>query len=64
MLEPMVDKLDQEVDCRISVYTEAIQSNPNDVAAYLARGTAHLEANAFDSAIKDFTKAIELKPTQ
>jgi tetratricopeptide (TPR) repeat protein len=40
------------------------QSNPtpNNVTAYLARGTAHLEAFAFDSAITDFTKAIELKP--
>jgi tetratricopeptide (TPR) repeat protein len=51
---------DQEADCPISVYTEAIQSNPNDVAAYLARGTAHFNASAFDSAIADFTKAIEL----
>src|SRR5262245_49618522 len=58
----MVSKLDQEVDCPISVYTEAIQSNPNDVAAYLARGTLHLETTDFNSAIKDLTKAIELKP--
>ena len=54
--------LDQEDDCPISEYTEAIQSNPNNVAAYLARGTAHLNASAFDSAINDFTKAIELAP--
>ena len=54
---------DQEVDCPISEYTEAIQSNPNNVAAYLARGTAHLKASALDSAIEDFTKAIKLNPT-
>ena len=53
---------DQEVDCPITDYTKAIESDPNNVTAYLARGTAHLEAFAFDSAITDFTKAIELKP--
>ena len=53
---------DQELDCPISDYTEAIQSNPNNVTAYLGRATAHLNASAFNSAITDFTKAIELKP--
>lgn len=53
---------DEEVDCPITDYTKAIESNPNDVTAYLARGTAHLKAFAFDSAIADFTKAIELQP--
>ena len=52
----------QEVDCPITDYTRSIESNPNDVTAYLARGTANLKAFAFDSAIADFTKAIELKP--
>ena len=52
---------DQESDCPISVYTEAIPA-PNNVAAYLARGTAHLKASAFDRAINDFTKAIKLRP--
>jgi tetratricopeptide (TPR) repeat protein len=53
---------DQEVDCPITDYTKEIESNPNDVTAYLARGTAHLKAFAYDRAIADFTKAIELKP--
>ena len=53
---------DEEVDCLITDYTKEIESNPSDVTAYLARGTAHLEAFAFDRAIADFTKAIELKP--
>lgn len=52
----------EEVDCPITDYTKEIESNPSDVAAYLARGTAHLKAFAFDLAIADFTKAIELKP--
>ena len=53
---------DQEPDYPISVFTDAIQSNPDNVAAYLARGAAHLRAFAYDSAINDFTKAIELMP--
>ena len=52
---------DQEVDCPITDYTKAIESNPSNITAYLARGTAHLKALAFDSAIADFTKVIELK---
>ena len=52
----------QEVDCPITDYTKAIESNPNDIAAYLARGTAHLKAFAFDSAIADFVKAVEINP--
>jgi tetratricopeptide (TPR) repeat protein len=50
------------VDCPITEYAAAIESNPNNVTAYLGRGT-HFKAFAFDSAIADFTKAIELKPT-
>jgi Flp pilus assembly protein TadD len=53
---------DEDVDCPITDYTKAIESNPNDFTAYLARGMAHLKAFAFDSAIADFTKAIELQP--
>jgi len=53
---------DQEPNYPVSAYTDAIQSNPDNVAAYLARGAAHLRAFAFDSAINDFTKAIELMP--
>ena len=53
---------EQEVDCPISDYTNAIESNPNNATAYLGRGTAHLKAFDFDSAIADFTRAIELEP--
>ena len=52
---------DQEVDCPITDYTKAINCNPSNITAYLARGTAHFKAFAFDSAIADFTKVIELK---
>ena len=53
---------EQEVDCPISDYTNAIESDPNNATAYLGRGTAHLKAFDFDSAIADFTRAIELNP--
>src|SRR6476660_5176781 len=53
---------EQGVDCPISDYTKALESDPNNATAYLGRGTAHLKAFDFDSAITDFTKAIELKP--
>jgi tetratricopeptide (TPR) repeat protein len=48
---------EQEVGCAISDYTTA-----NNATAYLGRGTAHLKAFDFDSAIADFTRAIELNP--
>jgi tetratricopeptide (TPR) repeat protein len=53
---------EQEVDCPISDYTKALESDPNNATAYLGRGTAHLKAFDFDSAIADFTRAIELDP--
>ena len=52
---------DQEVDCAISDYTNAIESNPNNSTPYFARGTAHLKAFDFDSAIADFTRSIEIQ---
>jgi tetratricopeptide (TPR) repeat protein len=53
---------EQEVDCHISDYTKALESDPNNATAYLGRGIAHLKAFNFDVAIADFTKAIELEP--
>ena len=52
----------QEVDCALSDYANAIESNPHNPTPYFARGTAHLEAFDFDSAIADFTRAIEIEP--
>ena len=42
---------EQEVDCAISDYSNAIESNPHNPTPYFARGTAHLKALNFDSAI-------------
>src|SRR5689334_11047629 len=53
---------EQEVDCAISDYSNAIESNPHNPTPYFARGTVHLEAFDFDSAIADFTRAIEIEP--
>src|SRR5262249_53002610 len=53
---------EQEVECAISDYSNAIESNPRNPTPYFARGTAHLEAFDFDSAIADFTRAIEIEP--
>ena len=39
-----------------------LNPDPNNATAYLGRGTAHLKAFNFDSAIADFTRAIELEP--
>jgi hypothetical protein len=54
---------DQEVDCPITDYTKEIESNPNDVTAYLARGTAHLKAFAYDRAIADSQRPLSSSRT-
>ena len=53
---------EQEIDCAISDYSNAIESNPHNPTPYFARGTAHLEAFDFDNAIADFTRVIEIEP--
>ena len=42
--------------------TEAGGDRIQELPSYFARGTAHLEAFDFDSAIADFTRAIEVEP--
>ena len=46
----------------IRLYTEGIQLNPNNVAAYYNRGLAYSNLNQYEQAISDFSKAIALKP--
>ena len=53
---------EREVDCPISDYTKALESDPNNATAYLGRGTAHLKAFNFDHAIADLNKALEINP--
>jgi len=55
-----------DVDTRIQACSELIHSNlmaPHTLAAfYVIRGDAYVEKKDLDNAMKDFDKAIELKP--
>ena len=46
----------------IAAYTQALQANPNYVAAYSNRGLAQREFGAFAAAIADFDQVIHLEP--
>jgi tetratricopeptide (TPR) repeat protein len=59
---PFVDYSDELLDQRIAEATGAIEANPEDVAAYAARGMAYASAGDYDPAIADYTRAIELDP--
>ena len=47
-------------DAAIEAYDQALTLNPQYIAAYYNRGLAHAGIGALDSAIADFTRAIEL----
>ncbi len=47
-------------DAAIEAYDQALTLNPRYIAAYYNRGLAHAGVGALDSAIADFTQAIEL----
>ncbi len=46
----------------ITVMDKAIKENPKDADAFYNRGTAYLAMGKFDTAINDFSQAINLKP--
>jgi len=46
----------------IAEITEIIQSNQNDVIAYINRGTAYKNNKEYNQAISDYTEAIRIKP--
>jgi len=46
----------------ISSLTDVIKRNPNDPVAYNTHGIAYAKAEKFQSAIEDFSKAIQLDP--
>ena len=52
----------QSYDRCIELASSCILSMPHDSRAYLIRGYAHLNKNAFDLAIQDFTKVLEIDP--
>ena len=43
--------------------TGIISQDPNDCQAYVMRGNHYLDANKLQEAISDFSKAIQLDPT-
>jgi tetratricopeptide (TPR) repeat protein len=45
-------------------YTERLEKDPNDAAAYAFRGWAFKQRKSLDSALKDYDKAVELAPAQ
>lgn len=49
-------------DQEITVFTKAIELDPEDAEAYSNRGNAYCEKGEVDKAIADYTKAIDLKP--
>ncbi|OPY14921.1 MAG: Tetratricopeptide repeat protein [Syntrophus sp. PtaB.Bin001] len=46
----------------IPIMDKAIKENPEDADAFYNRGTAYLAMGKFDTAINDFSQAINLKP--
>ncbi len=59
---PFVAYTGDVLDQRIAEANVAIEANPEDVAAYAARGMAFFSAGNHDAAIADYTRAIELNP--
>jgi tetratricopeptide (TPR) repeat protein len=52
----------QDFNADIIRCTTAIELNPKDVSAYLARGRAHRFQGENQEAIDDYSKAIEINP--
>jgi tetratricopeptide (TPR) repeat protein len=59
---PLVVYTDELLDQRIAEATAAIEANPEDIAAYAARGMAYFSAGDHYAAEADYTRAIELDP--
>ncbi|MEW5988404.1 MAG: tetratricopeptide repeat protein, partial [Chloroflexota bacterium] len=46
----------------ISVFTQAIETEPSDAFAYIGRGAAHKALQQYQNALADFSQAIALEP--
>ena len=53
----------KEWELAITYFTEAINSDPNNAAAYMMRGGCYQQKRDSQSAFSDFSKVIELNPT-
>lgn len=51
-----------EYELAVSDYTKALELNPKDAAAHLARGRAYASKKSYDLAMLDFNKTIEFDP--
>ena len=61
--KPARDKLtNDELDCAISHYSQAIQRNHESAVAYFNRGLAYFCKGDLDRAIRDWNEAIRLVP--
>jgi Tfp pilus assembly protein PilF/uncharacterized membrane protein len=47
---------------KISLYSQAIETDPNYAAAYHNRGNVYLDRKDYRNALQDFNKAISIKP--
>ena len=53
---------EKDIDKQIELYTQCIDKDPKNAAAYNNRGYAYDDKGEYDQAIKDYDKAIELNP--
>jgi tetratricopeptide (TPR) repeat protein len=53
-----------DYEAAIQAYDEALEENPDYIAAYYNRGSAYIHVGALDSAIADFTQVLQLDPSQ
>ncbi len=51
-----------DLTAKIEYYTRLIDSNPQDVSAFLNRGSIYSELRLYSAALADYGRAIELKP--
>ena len=51
---------DEDFDCKTQNSTKAIQTEPKNADNYLVRANAYDNKGNFDSALKDYNKAVEL----
>lgn len=59
-----VTKAKKEYESAISDCSKAIELNPKNWEAYSCRGQTNLRMNNFASSIDDFTKLVQIKPSQ
>src|SRR5207253_516456 len=58
-----VARLDRDMHAiTVAEHTAALEADPEDVAALVARGNAYARRGAYDEALADYTEAIRLSP--